>query len=429
MKLPRLFKSISGSLILKLIGLVSSFLISVLLARTLGPEKFGVYSYVFAIITILTIPTNNGFPNMIVRYTSMYSIKSKHALLKGLYSFSNTTSLLISLSLMFIAVLINAFTSNNLYMYIGFSMIPILALCAVRSAILNGLERVIFSQIPDKIINPTVFILLYSIYYIISDSDEISLAMTFSLKLLALIISFIFGTIFLFKLLPKKLINLKSEFEKKKWIKTAIPMLLVGGMMFLNNRLDLLLIGLLKSMYEVGVYQVVTRGAEVIVFGLSALNIVFSPKFSKYFTLNDSVSLQNAFTTSARIIFCISFPIATLFIFWGEDILVSIYGSDYAGGGTAIAILSVGQLINSMFGAVGQLLIMTGYEKLNAKVIGFALLCNLILNVLLIPHLGINGAALATSLSMIIWNFILAYLVYKKLNVYPTIFKGKSFRN
>ena len=82
----------------------------------------------------------------------------------------------------------------------------------------------------------------------------------------------------------------------------------------------------------------------------------------------------------------------------------------------------IGQLFNAFFGSVGFLLAMTGNEKQSFKGQIFAVPTSLVLCFTLIPAMGAIGAAIAVSSSIVVWNTILGYLVYKKVGIRPSAF-------
>jgi O-antigen/teichoic acid export membrane protein len=131
------------------------------------------------------------------------------------------------------------------------------------------------------------------------------------------------------------------------------------------------------------------------------------------------LKLQNKITLSARLIILLSLPIGIILIFFGK-VFLSIYGTDFAIGLSSLRILCIGQLVNASVGSVGLLLIMTGHERDSAWGIGLGAIANVILNFLLIPPWGIDGAAIATSSSMVIWNIILMWFVWKRLGIFST---------
>ncbi len=80
--------------------------------------------------------------------------------------------------------------------------------------------------------------------------------------------------------------------------------------------------------------------------------------------------------------------------------------------------LDVGQFVNVAAGSVGLILIMTGHEDDTFKGLVVATIANVILNALLIPIWGLEGAAAANAVSMIIWNILLGIRVHRRLGIY-----------
>ena len=90
--------------------------------------------------------------------------------------------------------------------------------------------------------------------------------------------------------------------------------------------------------------------------------------------------------------------------------------------------LSAGALINVAMGSVGVLLVMTGHERHAAIGIGISMVANVVLNAILIPQWGLEGAAAATASTKILCAVLLAILVYKKLGIYSPGIGRSSLR-
>src|SRR5512142_1401779 len=74
-QLMRLFSSpighqAIGSMALKLANAGFTFVSAVLLARLMGPSEYGVYSYVYALVTLLSVPSEFGLPTLVIRETA-----------------------------------------------------------------------------------------------------------------------------------------------------------------------------------------------------------------------------------------------------------------------------------------------------------------------------------------------------------------------
>ena len=91
-------------------------------------------------------------------------------------------------------------------------------------------------------------------------------------------------------------------------------------------------------------------------------------------------------------------------LFFFPSLLLSFFGEEFTDGKVALQILAVGMFVNALFGSVGNYLMMSGHEKLLAKILLAAILISIMLMLLLVPNYGIVGAAWSVSITMIIWN-------------------------
>ena len=79
-------------------------------------------------------------------------------------------------------------------------------------------------------------------------------------------------------------------------------------------------------------------------------------------------------------------------------------------------------------GSVGQVLNMTGHEKDSAIGMAIGAIANVCLNFLLIPRWGASGAAVATGVSVAIWNIVLAAFVYRRLGLNTTVIRRARYK-
>ena len=107
-------------------------------------------------------------------------------------------------------------------------------------------------------------------------------------------------------------------------------------------------------------------------------------------------------------------------ILFGDRIL-GLFGAEFVAARWSMTVLILGQLVNVGSGSVGYLMGMTGHHRQSAFVLGCSAVLNIILNAILIPIFGIMGAAIATALTMALWNIWLHQLVVKYLGVKPSI--------
>jgi O-antigen/teichoic acid export membrane protein len=105
-----------------------------------------------------------------------------------------------------------------------------------------------------------------------------------------------------------------------------------------------------------------------------------------------------------------------------------LFGSIFVQGHTALAILAAGCVVSNAAGLAAVMLVMTGHERDAALSIGTSIVLNLILNTALIPLWSVDGAATATSISMMVRNILMVVLVYKRVGIHFVPLRRNSLK-
>lgn len=415
-----------GSLGLRITDIFLGLITSVIFARLLGPEGLGVYSYVLAIITILVVPTQFGLPKLLTREIAAYEAKQEWSFLKGILVRSNQFVALLALLLICLIGLLLYLEAVPLSdqeistFWVALPLLFIRPLVGLRVSALRGLQEIILGLMPERLIKPVLLILLVGIAFGVFGGDWFTPVNVMLMVVVSFLVAFVIGAWWLKEKLPDEVKSTDPDYVTGSWFKEAMPFLLIGGLAIINNQTDLVLLGYFRPSDEVGIYKVATKGAGFVAFSLGAVNMAVSPVISKLWSNNDLEKLQKVVTKSTLAITAFSLPVALIFIFGGSYILDILFGIDYVTGHVAMAILCVGYLFRAITGSVGQLLSMTKYANYASVIVGISAVSNIILNLLLIPSYGIEGAALASMISFVVMNSLHAAMVYNKLKIYPS---------
>lgn len=415
-----------ASIAIKIFGLGFSLLTAIVLARTLGPEQYGVYSYVLAIVSILAIPAMFGLPALIIRETAKAEVKQEWGLMRGLWSWANRITASLSVLIAVIAAVVlwlnrDSFSQIQFLTFAwGIAFIPLSALAALRGASLRGLRKVIQGQLPEQVLKPLLFIVALVAVSVLGNS-KITAASAMMLNALSAGIAFIFGACLLLREKPKQFKTTAKQYEKKSWTKSVIPLAMVSGLDIILQQTDIVMLGLLGTNEDVGLYRVAVQGAMLLVIATEAVKAITMPYLVKYYNQNNSATFRLIITKSTRVGFLFSLVIFLFFIFFGKYVLRSVFGEDYVNSYHILILLSLGQLVHTFIGIVGSVLNMCGYEKSTLYSQLIAIFFNFTLNIILIPLYGIEGAAIATLTSIIIRKILLWYIAYKYLRVDTSI--------
>ena len=178
----------------------------------------------------------------------------------------------------------------------------------------------------------------------------------------------------------------------------------------------LFLLGIWGTAEEAGIFGAATRVAMLVTFFLTAVNTVIAPKFAELHSKGEIETLGRLARRFALLITLAASPLFLLLIFAG-DWVMGMFGPEFVRGGTALAILAVGQAVNTMTGSVVYLLNMTGHEPDSRNAAILSMLLMVACAVLLIPDHGIIGAAVASALAVVSTNVYASVQVYRRLGV------------
>jgi len=261
----------------------------------------------------------------------------------------------------------------------------------------------------SKFLFAIIFFLLLTKFYNFDQFSAPVYAFTFAV-VLVMIVSLL--SIF------KKFRGIQSKriFTNKEIIRTSFPMMLSSSVLLLMAWSDTIMIGIFKAEVDVGIYNVALKLAMTTGIVLGAVNSIVAPKISETFNNDRMDEFRKLIKQSTRIIFFSTLPILII-LFLFPEFLLSFFGTEFTIAKTTLLILLVGQVANAMSGSVGYILQMTGKEKVFQNILLLSLVCNVILNLLLIPSYGIEGAAIASAFSLLIWNLSSVYYIYKEYNV------------
>lgn len=176
---------------------------------------------------------------------------------------------------------------------------------------------------------------------------------------------------------------------------------------------DTLMVGYFLETADVGIYRVVFQFTTIAAFTTTAMRTVLFPNISKWSVSGDTdriaVSLSKAFTYSLML----AVPVLAGGLLLGDKLLYYFYGSDFESGNYTLYLLLVMQVVNVFVFLQTTYINGLNYPKKALKVTIVAATANIVLNFALIPALGIEGAALATLLTMTL-NALLAYFVLSR---------------
>ena len=170
---------------------------------------------------------------------------------------------------------------------------------------------------------------------------------------------------------------------------------------------------------ELGVYSASVRVALAMVLFLTAVSYVFSPFVADLHARGERERLDELFKTITRWTVAGTIPIVLLMVVVPGPILQVFGGSTFVGGVAELRTLLLGQGVNVSVGAAGFVLIMAGFTGWDLVVYASSFALDLVLAVVLVPHLGTEGAAIAQTITIAASNALRLWLVWRFVRIHP----------
>ena len=419
--LAALFRGTAIALSVQISGIAVTYTMQVLLARWMGATQYGVYDYVISIGTLLGFLAGLGLPNSSLRFIPKYSVEEDWGRLRGIiwdswrYVFFSSVS---AAAIALVAVIVwGKFNSNitTTSLLLGISTIPLLALIRHQREMSRGIKHMALAYLPSTVVFP-LLVISSTFFYRHNLSSNQAIAITWLSLLLVIILQLWSFN----RQLPKQCSIVPAIYSRREWFAVALPLLFNDSAFVILSQTDTIMTGAILGSFQVGIYSAAFKTAAGTGFILAGVNAIAAPMFATLHAQGDYEGLQKLTATVARWMFYPTLTFALLLILFGDRVL-GLFGEEFIAARLSMTILILGQLVNVGAGSVGYLMQMTGHQKESAFVMSCSAILNLILNAILIPTIGIVGAAIATATTMALWNIWMHQLVVKHLGVKPSI--------
>jgi len=213
-----------------------------------------------------------------------------------------------------------------------------------------------------------------------------------------------------------KKISFKSVTNSWQFLRESFPMFLSSTIMVFLGWLDSFILGIYVEDDAIGIYGVALKLAMICSFSMEAINSGLAPKVANLYRQGKMQEFKKLIHFVTLLNFLITVTIVIGIIITNKWLL-GLFGEEFKTGTTVLLILCSVHLINSAMGSAAIIMQMTGYQKQYKNIALMALGINLGLNFLLIPPYGITGAAIATAVSLSIWNVSNSIFLKRKENI------------
>jgi O-antigen/teichoic acid export membrane protein len=406
----------------RVVAYTSRFAITFVLARFLGVEAFGLYNLARVAASMTAGISALGLDVAALRFIALAGGRKDAARTWGTLQVSLLLTALVSpilglaqyLFAETIAVQIFAEPRLIPLLKFGAVMVPAIAMGNVVATAIRGFKEMEYSVIPQNIFKPLFrFVLILGLGLI--GLNAMGALATFGIAEFA---AFLLGAYFL-----NKLFSLKRPFSqaRRDWrgiITFATPAYLSSLISTFGSSIQTIFLGALSSVTNAGIFTVASRVNLIGDMFNSSISGAVTPIIAELYGQKDFKQLGILYQLTTKWIFAANLPIFLVLVLFPNEIL-SIFGSSFVDGSAAMVLLAWGGLVNAVTGTNGNVLDMTGHNKLKLVNSVSVFILSIILNYIFIVHYGIFGAALASLISKSVSNFLKVLQVYLLLKLLP----------
>lgn len=413
--LPPRFISVLTAFATKGATAATLFLQSVVLSRFLGVEAMGVYFSAMAVYRIAESAAPFGIPMSAVREVGAAHATKSWQTIRSVA----TQATLICLALGAIATLLvffgkgiiaSTFESPNeaatALTWVAFAILPGCGIMAL-TAVLRGLGRQGAANVLGAMLVSVTAILTFVVWT--HDSGYVGAIQSF---ILGQAVALVILALFVWRLVRRGTGEAKV---RHSLFHSAPSFWIITLASFGNDSLGVLLLGMLGTVADAGIFGVAARLALPLSFLSASVQAVYEPRFAGVMRSGSPDQLRQEFRSSLKHSFGLAAAMLVVMAVLAEPLL-GLFGKGFAQAQAPFVVLLAGLCIMAAFGPAGSFLAMTGKARYNAWIAIASLPASLLLHVVLIPHYGAMGAACATTFVLVIRTLVQAWAAFIHLN-------------
>ena len=398
------------------------FIFSILVARIIGAEQYGLYTLGLTLIPIASMLSLLGLQTGVVAFLAPAIRERDEPRIWGIIQVSAGIPLLLSIlfgtALFLFAkpVAILGFQEPRLILLLRIASfcIPLDAVGFIAYQIIISYKKPKYSVLANNVVLPVAKLLLTVSFLAlgIGVAGIVSAHVIASAFGLALIIYFVNS---LFSL--NRPLN-PAKRNAGELLRYSLPVHVGWVLSTVRGTLETLVLGFVGLTTGVGIFAVAQRLSALGSMLFLSVGNISTPIIADFHSRGETGQLKKLYQTTTKWVLMFNVPLFLTFVFYSRPLL-SIFGADFTLGSTALIVLAIGNLIYTGTGVGANILDMTNHTKFNSANSAFMVIVTIFSDLLLIPRWGVIGAASASAISTVIVNVVCMIEVYVLLKMHP----------
>ena len=413
----------------RLFEYTTRFAFSIIVARTIGAEQFGLYTLGVTVTEITSMIALLGLQTGMVRFIPIALRQRDEGRVWGIIQVGATIPALLSL-LLFGTIFLSAdpiaaqvFHESRLapVLRLVCLAIPLDALNFVAFSVIQSFKQLKYSVLANQIVAPLAKLALTIGLLVIGLGTLGIVAAHVAASAIGLALLIYFAN----RLFPLNRPLRAGKRNTGELLRFSLPAHMAWVINAVRGSLETMVLGFMGLTTGVGVYTAALRLSAVGNMFYFSIASISAPIITDLYSRGESVRLEQLYQTTTKWLITFNFPLFLTFVIFAVP-LISIFGADFAAGATGLIILASGTLVNTGTGVGATVIDMTGHTRLNFGNSVFLMITAVSLDLLLIPRWGVIGAAIASALPTFLVNLLCLLEVFVLLRILPynwSIFK------
>lgn len=403
----------------------------IIIARSFGPEIYGLFSLALVILGFFTTVASLGLPEGLIRYIPYYRGKGEQQKVKFLLRktlFLLTVSGIIAGILLFVSADFIAQTFNDAalseYLKVLSIAIPFTIVGQVFLSFLRALQYVgVYSFLMNIFQNLSKVVLLFLLLMLGMEAAALSYSYLISFVLL-LMLAYLFSR----KQLAEAFAYADlAQHEQQKTARHVYsyswPLIFVGTLYILFYWTDSLIIAYFEDPTAVGIYNAAVTIVSLFAIAPELFIRLFSPVISGKLSQGKNSLIRTLTQQVSKWIYLLNLPVFVMLFFFPGAAINLIFDAAFLGAENSLRILAISGLAIGFMSLFTELINLKGHSKSILKALLFFNMINFVLAAILVPRIGLEGAAIATTVTSLAFTSFL-YLKVRKLYGFSPVRKG-----
>lgn len=405
------------------------FLIRTFYSRALTPEEFGMIYALIGFFGFLSIFANFGFSSSLRHFIPKYLVEKNYVKIRNVFWYSFISQFLLVIVYVILIFLFSSFLVEN---YFDNQFIEPLLYAFLLYFIFNNF----FSFLTDILVAykknvqyqtlhfiQLLLILVFSIFFFIYGFENLPFyfSLSWGISPLLIFIAYIFIICKNYSYLLKRPRYDKSLIKEHFSYSFAMFASAIGMKIILKS--DIVMLTYFVSLSSLGFYSNAVSIVDIIVSLFASISILLMPLFSELWAKKSISTITSILYTLYGLILYLVLPLALLAFLFPQYIIETIFGTEYLPGASVLGILALFVIFKIFLHFNLSFINGLGDGKKLIKIVFPIALLNIVLNFILIPQLGIMGAAYSTIASWILLFIFTLLLLVSRINHFLNVKK------